>query len=149
MPSPILTRRALITGTATAVTSAALAVPYVNAVRADDVCSLPVDSEAEQPVHYPPVLHTAAGVRVLIRAHREALAHYEELLDASDSGRATAAEASDALGPVNDTLEAICRARPLDSHAAEQRRNYLSPILVDYTDCCPALMQCMYDALLA
>ena len=43
MSSTSLTRRALIAGTGAAVASAALAVPYVNAARADDVCSLAVD----------------------------------------------------------------------------------------------------------
>ena len=43
MPSTSLTRRALIAGTGAAVASAALAVPYVNAARADDVCGLTVD----------------------------------------------------------------------------------------------------------
>jgi len=36
MPSPILTRRALLAGAGTAVASTALAVPYMHAVRADD-----------------------------------------------------------------------------------------------------------------
>lgn len=48
MPSPTLTRRALIAGAGTAIASAALAVPYVNAVRADDVCSLPVETAGER-----------------------------------------------------------------------------------------------------
>lgn len=136
MSSPTLTRRALIAGAGTAVASAALAVPYVNAVRADEVCTLPVADEIEQQGPYPAALHSAAGVRALIRAHQDTLARYEGLLDANDRGRATDVQVSDALGPVNDTLEAICRARPLNGYAAELRRNYLSPILVDYTDGC-------------
>ncbi|MET3925967.1 hypothetical protein [Devosia sp. 2618] len=43
MPSPTLTRRALIAGAGTAVVSAALAAPYVNAVRGDEVCSIGAD----------------------------------------------------------------------------------------------------------
>lgn len=45
MPSPTLTRRALIAGTATTVASAALAVPYVNAAHSVEVCGLPVDAD--------------------------------------------------------------------------------------------------------
>ena len=45
MHSPILTRRALIAGAGTAVASAALAVPYVNAASADELCSAPVQTE--------------------------------------------------------------------------------------------------------
>lgn len=45
MSSPTITRRALIAGAGTAIASAALAVPALNAVRADEVCSLPVAPE--------------------------------------------------------------------------------------------------------
>lgn len=45
MSSTSLSRRAMIAGTGAAVASAALAVPYVNAARADDVCALPVAAE--------------------------------------------------------------------------------------------------------
>lgn len=48
MSSPTLTRRALIAGAGTTIASAALAVPYVNAVRADEVCSLPVEATADR-----------------------------------------------------------------------------------------------------
>lgn len=43
MPSPTLTRRALIAGGGTAVASAALAVPYASAAHSEEVCSLAVD----------------------------------------------------------------------------------------------------------
>ena len=45
MPSHTLTRRALITGAGTVVASAAMAVPYVKAARAADVCSEPIAPE--------------------------------------------------------------------------------------------------------
>lgn len=48
MSSPTLTRRALIAGAGTAIASAALAVPTLNAVRADEMCNLPVETAAER-----------------------------------------------------------------------------------------------------
>lgn len=42
MPSPTLTRRALIAGAGTAAASTALAIPYVNAAHSNEVCSLSV-----------------------------------------------------------------------------------------------------------
>ncbi|MGV8833276.1 MAG: hypothetical protein ACOH2N_14980 [Devosia sp.] len=45
MPSPTLTRRALIAGAGTAAASAALAVPYVNAARSAEVDTSPIDPE--------------------------------------------------------------------------------------------------------
>lgn len=44
MPSPTLTRRALIAGAGTAAASAALAVPYVNAAYSEEVCCLPAEN---------------------------------------------------------------------------------------------------------
>ena len=149
-----ITRRKMLQSVAvvsasTLASAAAYAVSNVNAAHADDVYSPQEAYEVEQSGRYPFALHTVAGMRGLVRAHQEAYAHYEEIFEANDWGRATDAQVNDALDLVNDTLEAICRARPLNSDAADLRRNHLSPILVDFTDCCPALMQCMYDALLA
>ncbi|HTN60233.1 MAG TPA: hypothetical protein VL147_01605 [Devosia sp.] len=39
-----LTRRALLAGAGTTIASAAIAVPYVNAAHADEVCGLPLDA---------------------------------------------------------------------------------------------------------
>ena len=45
MPSPTLTRRALLAGAGTTIASAAIAGPYVNAAHSNDVCSLPAAPE--------------------------------------------------------------------------------------------------------
>lgn len=78
MPSPTLTRHALIAGAGTVIASAALAVPYLNAVRADEVCSLRVDD---------PLLDAIAD-------YRRGLANFEALTGVSDQERDAFADIS-------------------------------------------------------
>lgn len=74
MTLPTLTRRALIAGAGTAIASAAVALPYLNAVRAEDLCSVPVDQTHD------PLLEA-------ITAYRQGLADFEALRGVSDEER--------------------------------------------------------------
>lgn len=77
MSSPTLTRRALIAGAGTAIASAALAVPALNAVRADDVCSLAI-----QPDHDPLLEIIHAYRQGLVDFNLKAPTHSNEAFDA-------------------------------------------------------------------
>lgn len=86
----------------------------------------------------------------LVQCHQAAIAQHDKLFHSHDWGLgATETEVIEALGPIRDALEALCAARPITSQAKALRREYLSSRLVADTDGCPALMQCMFDALLA
>jgi len=74
-PPTTLTRRALIAGAGTAVASAALAVPYVNAAHSEPVCSLPLSA----PVH-DPLLHA-------VRAYQSGLDDFNRATGLSDEER--------------------------------------------------------------
>lgn len=53
MPSPTLTRRALIAGAGTTLASAAIAAPHVSAAHSDGACSLPFPDETDGLVGLP------------------------------------------------------------------------------------------------
>ncbi|MBN9333275.1 hypothetical protein [Devosia sp.] len=83
MSSPSLTRRALIAGAGTVIASAAMAIPYVNAARASDMCSLPVK------IRHDPLAEAIAN-------YRDGLASFEAYsrTDVTDEERDAFAEKS-------------------------------------------------------
>lgn len=86
MSSPTLTRRALIAGAGTAIASAALAVPYVNAVRAAEVCSVELapdslDDRLKSAVGYVRAILKDMGCEEYVLMMREEKAGVLTLLD--------------------------------------------------------------------
>lgn len=92
---------------------------------------------------------TEDEVERLISDHVTACEEHERLFRANDNGSACDEQVSAAIGPINDTLEALCRARPSSPEARERRRSYLSAEIVPYVDGVPEMMQRVVDALLA
>lgn len=91
---------------------------------------------------------TEDEVERLISDHVATCEEHERLFRANDNGSASDEQVSAAIGPINDALEALCRARPCSPQARERRRAYLSAEIVPYVDGVPEMMQRVVDALL-
>lgn len=121
MPSPNLTRRALLAGAGTAVASAALAIPYVNAAHADEVCSIKLPEPRDG----------VARIEQLIRRHERIWLALERSCDAADYARrhelddGSEQQWERLCSAETSALHALMREAPLNHAASNRKGTYL------------------------
>jgi hypothetical protein len=89
-----------------------------------------------------------ASIEDLVANHIGALADHYRLFHLSDWGLVSDDAPGKALGAINDTLIALCAARPYDRDQAELRRAYLTAVLPEAVDGCAALSKSVFHWLL-
>jgi hypothetical protein len=86
-------------------------------------------------------------VEALIAAHINAKAEHDRLFALNDQGLASNQAVSDALGPLDDALIALCAARPVEAAACSRRAEYLNATVPDAIDCNMGLTKAVISAL--
>ena len=86
-------------------------------------------------------------IETLIVRHIEAIAEHNRLFALNDQGLAPDRAVSDALGPIDDALIALCAVRPSRQDAADRRAEYLNNEIWDAIDSCEGLGKAVIAAL--